>query len=73
MRSLVKSGDIDYYQVLDEGVASLSRDLCGFAVELRNMAYTMPAGHEDALIRLSERMVRHAQERAADGRVYRTE
>ena len=27
-------------------VASLSRDSCGFAVELRKMAYTMPAGHE---------------------------
>jgi hypothetical protein len=53
-------------------VASLSRDLCGFAVELRKMAYTMPAGHEDPLIRPSERMVRHAQEQAADGRVHRT-
>ncbi len=53
-------------------VASLSRDLCGFAVELRKMACTMPAGHEDPLPRLSERMVRHAQEQAADGRVYRT-
>jgi hypothetical protein len=53
-------------------VASLSRDLCGFAVELRKIAYTMPAGHEDPLIRLSERMVRHAQEQAAHGREYKT-
>jgi hypothetical protein len=53
-------------------VASQSRDLWGFAIELRKLAYTMPAGHEDALIRLSERMVQHAQEQAADGRVDRT-
>jgi len=53
-------------------VASLSQDLCGFAVELRKLAYTMPGGHEDPLIRLSERMIRHAQEQAAGGPVYRT-
>jgi hypothetical protein len=44
--------------------ASLSQDLCGFAVELRKLAYTMPGGHEDPLIRLSERMVRYAQAQA---------
>ena len=48
-------------------VASLSRDLDGFARELRGLAYTMPGGHEDPLIRLSERMVRHARQQAADG------
>ena len=31
-----------------------------FAVELRKLAYTMPAGHEDRLIRLSDEMVRRA-------------
>ena len=45
--------------------ASLSQDLYEFAVELRKLAYTMPGGHEDPLIRLSERMVHHAQEQAA--------
>lgn len=35
-------------------------DLHEFAIELRKLAYTMPAGHEDRLIRLSDRMVRHA-------------
>ena len=45
--------------------ASLSKDLYGFAVELRRLAYTMPGGQEDPLIRLSERMVHHAQQRAA--------
>jgi len=50
-------------------IASLSQDLCGFAVELRKLAYTMPGGHEDPLLRLSERMVRHAQVQAADSRV----
>lgn len=53
-------------------VASLSQDLHGFAIELRKLAYTMPGGHEDPLIRLSERMVRHAQEQAADNGTYRT-
>lgn len=31
-----------------------------FAVELRKLAYTMPAGHEDRLIHLSEQMVQRA-------------
>ena len=46
-------------------VASLSRHLHEFAVELRRLAYTMPAGHEDPLIQLSERMLRCAREQAA--------
>jgi hypothetical protein len=46
-------------------VASLSHDLYGFAIELRQLAYTMPGGHEDPLIRLSERMVSHAQHEGA--------
>ena len=45
-------------------VASLSQDVYGFAVELRKLAYTMPGGHEDPLIRLSERMIRYAQQQA---------
>jgi hypothetical protein len=43
-------------------VGPLSQDLYGFAIELRKLAYTMPGGQEDPLIRLSERMVSHAQE-----------
>jgi hypothetical protein len=31
-----------------------------FATELRTLAYTMPAGHEDRLIALSERMAHRA-------------
>ena len=45
-------------------VTSLSQDLYGFAIELRKLAYTMPGGQEDPLIRLSERMVRDAREQA---------
>jgi hypothetical protein len=30
------------------------------------LAYTMPGGHEDPLIHLSERMVRCAREQAAE-------
>lgn len=48
-------------------VASLSHDLYGFAIELRQLAYTMPGGQEDPLIHLSERMVHHAQQQAAEG------
>lgn len=47
-------------------VASLSKHLYGFAVELRQLAYTMPGGHEDPLIRLSERMTRYAAECATE-------
>ena len=47
-------------------VASQSEDLYGFAVELRKLAYTMPGGHEDPLLRLSERMVRCAREESAE-------
>jgi hypothetical protein len=46
--------------------ASLSRDLYGFATELRQLAYTMPGGHEDPLVRLSERTIRYAQEEATE-------
>jgi hypothetical protein len=77
LRSLLKSDSIGYDKVRGQGVvvmtiASLSQDLCGFAVELPKLAYTMPAGHEDPLIRLSERMVRHAQAQASDSRIHRT-
>lgn len=37
------------------------QDLHEFAIELRKLAYTMPAGHEDRLIHLSDRMARHAE------------
>jgi hypothetical protein len=47
-------------------VASLSQHLYEFAVELRQLAYTMPGGHEDPLIHLSERMVWCAREQAAE-------
>jgi hypothetical protein len=48
-------------------VESVQQDLYGFAVELRKLAYTMPGGHEDPLIRLSERMVRYARPQLAEG------
>ena len=44
---------------------SVSDDLYGFAIELRKLAYAMPGGHEDPLIRLSEQMTRYAQHNAA--------
>ena len=47
-------------------VTSLSQDLYGFATELRKLAYTIPGGSEDPLIRLSERMVRYADQKAAE-------
>jgi hypothetical protein len=42
-------------------VASLTQDLYEFAIELRQLAYTMPGGHEDPLVHLSERMLRRAK------------
>jgi hypothetical protein len=64
--------DLPSIPLLQEGgrlmsVASLSQDLYGFALELRQLAYTMPGGHEDPLVRLSERMVRHARQQAPVG------
>ncbi len=47
-------------------VASLSENLYEFAVELRQLAYTLPGGHEDPLVHLSERMVHCAREQAAE-------
>lgn len=41
---------------------SFHQDLQGFAIELRQLAYTMPAGHEDRLIQLSERMVARSRQ-----------
>ncbi len=49
-------------------IGSPSQDLYGFAVELRKLAYTMPGGHEDPLIRLSEQMVHHARQQPAEGK-----
>jgi hypothetical protein len=47
-------------------VAALNQSLYEFAIELRQLAYTMPGGHEDPLVHLSERMVRCATEPVAD-------
>jgi hypothetical protein len=48
---------------------SFSQELQGFAVELRQLAYTMPAGHEDRLVQLSDRMAAFSrQNREVDRR-----
>ena len=47
-------------------MSSLSQELSEFAVELRQLAYTMPGGQENPLIQLSERMLRCAREQAAE-------
>ncbi len=46
----------------DSTFRTFREDLQVFAVELRKLAYTMPAGHEDRLIHLSERMVQRSHE-----------
>lgn len=38
------------------------QNLDDFATELRQLAYSMPGGYEDPLIRLSERMALYAQQ-----------
>ena len=50
------------------GYQSPGQELADYAVELRRLAYTMPAGHEDRLIHLSEQMVRHASQMEGSGR-----
>ncbi len=47
-------------------ISSLSQNLFDFAIELRRLAYTMPGGHEDPLVHLSERMAHCAREQAAE-------
>ncbi len=42
---------------------SYRQELQGFALELRQLAYTMPPGHEDRLISLSERMAARSRQR----------
>lgn len=42
--------------------SAMREELHVFATELRRLAYTMPAGHEDRLIALSERMVQRARQ-----------
>ena len=43
-----------------------ARELYGFGVELRKLAYTMPGGHENTLVGLSERMTRRSREESDD-------
>lgn len=47
--------------------ALLTQHLYEFAVELRQLAYTMPGGYEDPLIHLSERMILCAREQTSEG------
>jgi hypothetical protein len=49
------------------GDAVFHQDLHRFAVELRQLAYTMPAGHEDRLIHLAERMAAHSRQHLERG------
>ena len=48
-------------------IPSYAKMMRDFAVELRMLAYTMPAGHEDPLIRLSDRIVLQAIRAQMDG------
>lgn len=41
---------------------SFQQEFQGFALELRRLAYTMPAGHEDRLIRLSDQMAARSRQ-----------
>ncbi|MBV8819542.1 MAG: hypothetical protein JO022_14375 [Acidobacteriaceae bacterium] len=47
-------------------VAPFSQYLYEFAVELRQLAYTMPGGYENPLIHLSERMICCARQQGAE-------
>ena len=47
--------------------AAFHQDMHGFAIELRKLAYTMPAGHEDRLIHLAERMAAQSRQHRERG------
>jgi len=49
-------------EVLSMADRSFQQELQGFALELRRLAYTMPAGHEDRLIRLSDQMAARSRQ-----------
>ncbi|HEX9176735.1 MAG TPA: hypothetical protein VF874_11895 [Mycobacterium sp.] len=40
----------------------LARDVRGFAMEVRRLGYSVPGGHENRFIELSERMIRHTDD-----------
>jgi hypothetical protein len=42
---------------MNEELSALTTDLRRFAIELRSLAYTTPAGHEDKFVALSERIL----------------
>jgi hypothetical protein len=48
---------------MSEELTDLTTDLRRFAIELRSLAYTTPAGHEDKFIALSERMRQRVESR----------
>ena len=50
---------------MNEELTALTTELRRFATELRSLAYTTPAGHEDKFIALSERMRQRVELRAA--------
>lgn len=54
-----------HVEVFEMGLSTFRKDLEDFAVELRQLAYTMPAGHEDRLIHLSDRMAERSRQTAA--------
>lgn len=39
----------------------LVRDMRGFAIEVRKLGYSMPAGAENRFLELSDRMIRHTE------------
>jgi len=41
---------------------SFQQELQGFALELRKLVYTIPAGYEDRLIRLSDQMAARSRQ-----------
>ncbi|PXW96281.1 hypothetical protein [Mycolicibacterium moriokaense] len=42
---------------MNEELTALTTDLRRFGIELRSLAYTTPAGHEDKFVALSERIL----------------
>ena len=50
-------GYVQYMNDMNAQLAALTTDLRRFAIELRSLAYTTPAGHEDKFVALSERIL----------------
>ncbi len=45
-----------------DALEQVTRDMRGFAVEVKSLGYSMPAGNENRFLELSERMIKRSDD-----------